>query len=114
MKSCHEQKFLELDVLVESLSLEVPIYVVMEGYEPPFFTRFFLWDHSKANVSLLPWKLSIPISDQMPFFMGSLAMKHGHRPRHEHETYTDTSIPVIIEKMNKLKVITSVGVGNRH
>ncbi|XP_058759875.1 villin-1-like [Vicia villosa] len=43
-------KFLEMDVLVEGLSLEVPIYVVMEGYEPPFFTRFFSWDHSKANI----------------------------------------------------------------
>lgn len=55
--NCHKQKFLEMDVLVEGLSLEVPIYVVMEGYEPPFFTRFFLWDHSKANVSLLRSKL---------------------------------------------------------
>ncbi|OIW09546.1 hypothetical protein TanjilG_30865 [Lupinus angustifolius] len=43
-------KFLEMDVLVEGLSLEVPIYVVSEGNEPPFFTRFFSWDHSKANV----------------------------------------------------------------
>ncbi|KAK7289772.1 hypothetical protein RIF29_03698 [Crotalaria pallida] len=43
-------KFLELDVLVEGLSLEVPIYVVTEGCEPPFFTRFFSWDHSKANI----------------------------------------------------------------
>ncbi|CAK8565915.1 unnamed protein product [Lathyrus sativus] len=43
-------KFLEMDVLVEGLSVEVPIYVVMEGYEPPFFTRFFSWDHSKANI----------------------------------------------------------------
>ncbi|PNY10731.1 villin-1-like protein [Trifolium pratense] len=43
-------KFLEMDVLVEGLSLEVPIYVVMEGYEPQFFTRFFSWDHSKANI----------------------------------------------------------------
>jgi len=46
-----------MDVLVEGLSLEVPIYVVMEGYEPPFFTRFFSWDHSKENVSLLRSKL---------------------------------------------------------
>lgn len=91
MEICHEQKFLEMDVLVEGLSLEVPIYVVMEGYEPPFFTRFFSWDHSKANVSLLPSKLSIPISVQMPFFMGSLTMKHGYRHGHN----TDTSTPVI-------------------
>ncbi|KAJ1384205.1 Villin/Gelsolin [Sesbania bispinosa] len=43
-------KFLEMDVLVEGLSLEMPIYVVTEGHEPPFFTRFFSWDHSKANI----------------------------------------------------------------
>lgn len=52
-----------MDVLVEGLSLEIPIYVVTEGDEPPFFTRFFSWDHSKANVSLLllPTKLSLII-----------------------------------------------------
>ncbi|KAK7305383.1 hypothetical protein VNO77_43288 [Canavalia gladiata] len=43
-------KFLEMDVLVEGLSLSIPIYVVTEGHEPPFFTRFFSWDHSKANI----------------------------------------------------------------
>lgn len=55
----NEQKFLEMDVLVEGLSMKVPIYVVMEGHEPPFFTRFFSWDHLKANVSLLPSKVYI-------------------------------------------------------
>ncbi|KAK7301767.1 hypothetical protein RJT34_12642 [Clitoria ternatea] len=43
-------KFLEMDVLVEGLSLNIPIYVVTEGHEPPFFTHFFSWDHSKANI----------------------------------------------------------------
>ncbi|RDY13488.1 Villin-1, partial [Mucuna pruriens] len=43
-------KFLEMDVLVEGLSLNIPIYIVTEGYEPPFFTRFFSWDHSKENI----------------------------------------------------------------
>ncbi|GFZ01612.1 villin-like 1 [Actinidia rufa] len=43
-------KFLEMDILVEGLSLETPIYVVTEGYEPPFFTRFFEWDYGKANM----------------------------------------------------------------
>ncbi|XP_030969070.1 villin-1 isoform X2 [Quercus lobata] len=43
-------KFLEMDVLVEGLSLETPIYIVTEGHEPPFFTRFFEWDPSKANM----------------------------------------------------------------
>lgn len=43
-------KFLEIDILVEGLSLETPIYVVTEGHEPTFFTRFFEWDSSKANM----------------------------------------------------------------
>ncbi|XP_057428977.1 villin-1 [Lotus japonicus] len=43
-------KFLEMDILVEGLSLEIPIYVVTEGHEPPFFTRYFSWDHSKAKI----------------------------------------------------------------
>ncbi|XP_015873827.3 villin-1 [Ziziphus jujuba] len=43
-------KFLEKDVLVEGLSSETPIYVVSEGHEPPFFTCFFEWDSSKANM----------------------------------------------------------------
>ncbi|GAV89081.1 Gelsolin domain-containing protein/VHP domain-containing protein, partial [Cephalotus follicularis] len=43
-------KFLEMDILFEGLSSETPIYVVMEGQEPQFFTRFFEWDSSKANM----------------------------------------------------------------
>ncbi|XP_042492503.1 villin-1 isoform X2 [Macadamia integrifolia] len=43
-------KFLEMDILVEGLSLKTPIYVVSEGYEPSFFTRFFHWDSSKARM----------------------------------------------------------------
>ncbi|KAK9280361.1 hypothetical protein L1049_014050 [Liquidambar formosana] len=43
-------KFIEADILAEGLSLETPIYVVTEGYEPPFFTRFFVWDSLKANM----------------------------------------------------------------
>lgn len=49
------QKFLEMDVLVEGLSLETPTYVVSEGHEPPFFTRFFEWDPSKSNVRLFAY-----------------------------------------------------------
>ncbi|XP_031384879.1 villin-1 isoform X2 [Punica granatum] len=44
------QKYLEKDVLVKGLSLDTPIYVVTEGHEPQFFTRFFSWDPSKANL----------------------------------------------------------------
>ncbi|KAI9073613.1 hypothetical protein K1719_044425 [Acacia pycnantha] len=43
-------KFIEMDILVEDLSPETPIYVVTEGHEPPLFTRFFAWDYSKANM----------------------------------------------------------------
>ncbi|XP_059429966.1 villin-1 isoform X2 [Corylus avellana] len=43
-------KFLEMDILVEGLSLETPLFIVTEGHEPPFFTRFFEWDSSKANM----------------------------------------------------------------
>lgn len=46
-----EQNFLEHDFLLEKLSSEAPIYIVMEGSEPPFFTRFFNWDSAKSSVS---------------------------------------------------------------
>ncbi|XP_042055271.1 villin-4-like [Salvia splendens] len=40
-------KFLERDVLGEKISKHAPIYVVTEGNEPAFFTRFFTWDTRK-------------------------------------------------------------------
>ncbi|KAL9371554.1 hypothetical protein Peur_036694 [Populus x canadensis] len=43
-------KFLQTDPLVEGLSSETPIYVITEGREPLFFTRFFEWDSSKGNM----------------------------------------------------------------
>ncbi|XP_047330593.1 villin-4-like [Impatiens glandulifera] len=42
------EKFLEGDFLQEKLSREAPIYVVMEGSEPAFFTRFFEWESAKS------------------------------------------------------------------
>ncbi|RIA04853.1 hypothetical protein BRARA_K00851 [Brassica rapa] len=43
------EKFIEKDSLLEKLSPEAPIYVIMEGGEPSFFTRFFTsWDSSKS------------------------------------------------------------------
>ncbi|GLT97473.1 hypothetical protein SLE2022_150350 [Rubroshorea leprosula] len=42
------EKFLEHDFLLEKLSHETPMYIVMEGSEPPFFTRFFTWDSAKS------------------------------------------------------------------
>ncbi|GER35851.1 villin [Striga asiatica] len=42
------EKFLERDFLHENLSLQTPIYIVNEGGEPTFFTRFFSWDSSKS------------------------------------------------------------------
>lgn len=44
------EKFLERDFLLEKLSGEAPIYIVMEGSEPPFFTRFFSWDSAKSSM----------------------------------------------------------------
>uniref|UniRef100_A0A7N0VI90 HP domain-containing protein n=1 Tax=Kalanchoe fedtschenkoi TaxID=63787 RepID=A0A7N0VI90_KALFE len=44
------EKFLKQDYLLENLSSEAPIYIVSEGNEPPFFTRFFTWDSSKSAV----------------------------------------------------------------
>ncbi|KAL8233011.1 hypothetical protein R6Q57_002789 [Mikania cordata] len=42
--------FLKKDVLEECLSMDAPTYVVKEGHEPLFFTYFFEWDASKANM----------------------------------------------------------------
>ncbi|XP_021893102.1 villin-4-like [Carica papaya] len=42
------EKFLEHDFLLEKLSHEAPIFIVMEGSEPTFFTRFFTWDSTKS------------------------------------------------------------------
>ncbi|OIT33520.1 PREDICTED: villin-4-like [Nicotiana attenuata] len=42
------EKFLEYDFLMEKLSHQAPIYIVMEGSEPPFFTRHFSWDSNKS------------------------------------------------------------------
>ncbi|XP_024637641.1 villin-4 [Medicago truncatula] len=42
------EKFLEQDFLLETISCSAPIYIVMEGSEPPFFTRFFKWDSAKS------------------------------------------------------------------
>ncbi|CAI9098426.1 OLC1v1035070C1 [Oldenlandia corymbosa var. corymbosa] len=44
------EKFLERDFLLEKLSLQAPIYIVFEGSEPPFFTRFFNWDSAKSGM----------------------------------------------------------------
>ncbi|CAK9162236.1 unnamed protein product [Ilex paraguariensis] len=42
------EKYLEHDFLLENSSCQAPIYIVMEGSEPPFFTRFFTWDSTKS------------------------------------------------------------------
>ncbi|XVF34161.1 hypothetical protein REPUB_Repub18cG0034700 [Reevesia pubescens] len=44
------EKFLEQDFLLENSSREAPTYIVMEGSEPPFFTRFFTWDSAKSTM----------------------------------------------------------------
>ncbi|KAK7291876.1 hypothetical protein RIF29_07376 [Crotalaria pallida] len=42
------EQFLEHDFLLEKVSRVAAIYVVMEGSEPPFFTRFFKWESAKS------------------------------------------------------------------
>lgn len=42
------EKFVERDFLMEKLSPQVPMYIILEGSEPPFFTRFFTWDSAKS------------------------------------------------------------------
>lgn len=37
---------------MEKLSHQAPIYIVMEGSEPLFFTRHFSWDSTKSAVSV--------------------------------------------------------------
>ncbi|KAL9242282.1 hypothetical protein vseg_016299 [Gypsophila vaccaria] len=44
------KKFVECDFLLEKLSQHVPMYVIMEGNEPSFFTRFFTWDSAKSGI----------------------------------------------------------------
>ncbi|KAJ4782467.1 Villin-like 1 [Rhynchospora pubera] len=43
------KKFLEAEV-GHQRSIGIPIYVIGEGNEPPFFTCFFDWDPSKTNM----------------------------------------------------------------
>ncbi|CAL9182631.1 unnamed protein product [Musa hybrid cultivar] len=42
------EEFLEHDFLLEKISRETSIFIVTEGNEPPFFTRFFTWDSAKS------------------------------------------------------------------
>lgn len=44
------KKFLEADILLEGLLQDTAIYVIPEGNEPPFFTRYFEWDTSKSHM----------------------------------------------------------------
>ncbi|KAK1414071.1 hypothetical protein QVD17_29810 [Tagetes erecta] len=41
-------KYLERDVLLVGLFPYTPIYIIFEGSEPPFFTRFFKWNSAKS------------------------------------------------------------------
>lgn len=61
------QKFLEHDFLMENLSRDTPAYVVTEGSEPPFFTRFFNWDSAKSAVSIPFVWMKFCASSSVPF-----------------------------------------------
>nr|GMC58346.1 villin-4-like [Ipomoea batatas]GMC63319.1 villin-4-like [Ipomoea batatas]GMC64897.1 villin-4-like [Ipomoea batatas]GMC68524.1 villin-4-like [Ipomoea batatas] len=58
------EKFLEHDFLLEKLSRQAPIYIVMEGSEPPFFTRFFTWDSEKSAETYYTEKWGHPSSGE--------------------------------------------------
>ncbi|CAD5168600.1 unnamed protein product [Musa acuminata subsp. malaccensis] len=42
------EKFIEQDFLMQNLSRETPLFIIMEGSEPTFFTRIFNWDSAKS------------------------------------------------------------------
>ncbi|XP_042384698.1 villin-3-like [Zingiber officinale] len=44
------ETFIEKDFLMENLSRELPLSIIVEGCEPPFFTRFFNWDYAKSAI----------------------------------------------------------------
>lgn len=44
------QKYIDLAVALEGLSPDVPLYRVLEGNEPCFFTTYFSWDGTKSIV----------------------------------------------------------------
>ncbi|KAF8398354.1 hypothetical protein HHK36_017281 [Tetracentron sinense] len=44
------QKYIEMAASLEGLSPDVPLYKVMEGNEPCFFTTYFSWESTKATV----------------------------------------------------------------
>lgn len=50
LKFWFHQIFLEKDILLENISPETPIFVITEGNEPSFFTRFFTWNSAKSTV----------------------------------------------------------------
>nr|GME12574.1 villin-1 isoform X1 [Ipomoea batatas] len=43
-------KVLGKETPIGKLSPDIPIYIINEGCEPPFFTQCFEWDSSKANM----------------------------------------------------------------
>lgn len=47
------QKVLGKETPIGKLSPDIPVYIINEGCEPPFFTQCFEWDSSKANVRKL-------------------------------------------------------------
>uniref|UniRef100_A0A0C9S7X8 TSA: Wollemia nobilis Ref_Wollemi_Transcript_12585_2099 transcribed RNA sequence n=1 Tax=Wollemia nobilis TaxID=56998 RepID=A0A0C9S7X8_9CONI len=44
------KKYMERAALLEGLSQDIPLYKVTEGNEPPFFTKYYMWDSAKAAV----------------------------------------------------------------
>ncbi|EFJ08608.1 hypothetical protein SELMODRAFT_235997 [Selaginella moellendorffii] len=54
------EKYVERASRLDGLSKDIPIFKILEGSEPAFFTRHFAWDPSKSAVSL---PMLIPLRD---------------------------------------------------
>ncbi|KAJ7556702.1 hypothetical protein O6H91_05G094900 [Diphasiastrum complanatum] len=49
------QKYLERGSLLEGLSVDTPVYKIVEGSEPAFFMRYFSWDPAKSSAYADPF-----------------------------------------------------------
>ncbi|GJZ86672.1 NAC domain-containing protein [Tanacetum coccineum] len=86
--------------------MDTPTYVVTEGNEPPFFTRFFEWDASKANMlgntferqlAILKGQsqkleVTIPLS-LLENYLASVSLIARHGPREVRAEWMSENIP---------------------
>lgn len=53
------EKYLEQAAVYESISMETPLYKIIEGSEPSLFTSFFSWDSSQVMHHLNPFQRKV-------------------------------------------------------